>query len=35
VGMARKPRIFLRAGDRLEITIEKIGTLTNRIVAEI
>lgn len=34
VGMARNPRVFLKAGDTLEISIEGIGTLKNRIVAE-
>ncbi|MFQ5887853.1 MAG: fumarylacetoacetate hydrolase family protein [Candidatus Hydrothermarchaeales archaeon] len=31
VGFARKPPIFLRAGDRLEVEIEGIGTLENRV----
>lgn len=29
VGFARKPPVFLRRGDRIEVEIEKIGTLTN------
>ncbi len=29
VGYARKPPVFLHAGDRIEIEIERIGTLTN------
>ncbi len=29
VGYARKPPVFLRAGDRIEVEIERIGTLTN------
>ncbi|MBM3617948.1 MAG: fumarylacetoacetate hydrolase family protein [Alphaproteobacteria bacterium] len=34
VGMARDPRVFLKAGDVMEVSIEGIGTLKNRIVAE-
>lgn len=34
VGIGRDPKIALKAGDELEITIERIGTLKNRIVAE-
>src|SRR5262249_36264904 len=33
VGMARKPPLFLKAGDVCEIEIEKIGTLRNPVVA--
>ena len=33
VGAARKPPVFLKAGDKVEIEIEKIGKVTNRIVA--
>lgn len=33
VGAARKPPVFLKAGDQVEIEIEKIGKVTNRIVA--
>ena len=29
VGYARKPPYFLREGDRIEIEIEKIGTVAN------
>ena len=29
VGYARKPPVFLRAGDRIEVEIERIGILTN------
>ena len=29
VGYARKPPLFLREGDRIEVEIEKIGTVTN------
>lgn len=32
VGMARKPPVWLKHGDVVEITIEKIGTLKNRVV---
>lgn len=31
VGMARTPQVFLKDGDRVEIEIEKIGTLRNRV----
>ena len=31
VGYARKPPVFLREGDRIEVEIEGIGTLTNTI----
>ncbi len=34
VGMARKPPLWMKAGDKLEIEIEKIGTLENRVVDE-
>lgn len=34
VGMARDPRVFLKDGDMLEVSIEGLGTLKNRIVAE-
>ncbi len=34
VGFARKPPVFMKAGDRCEISIERIGTLANPIVAE-
>jgi 2-keto-4-pentenoate hydratase/2-oxohepta-3-ene-1,7-dioic acid hydratase in catechol pathway len=34
VGFSRKPPIFMKAGDVCELTIEKIGTLSNRVVAE-
>jgi 2-keto-4-pentenoate hydratase/2-oxohepta-3-ene-1,7-dioic acid hydratase in catechol pathway len=29
IGASRTPPVFLRAGDSVSITIEKIGTLTN------
>ncbi len=34
VGSARKPQRWMRAGETVSITIEKLGTLTNPIVAE-
>jgi 2-keto-4-pentenoate hydratase/2-oxohepta-3-ene-1,7-dioic acid hydratase in catechol pathway len=33
IGAARKPPVFLRAGDTVSIEIEKIGTLTNPVIA--
>jgi len=32
VGMARQPPVFLRPGDRIEVEIEGIGTLSNPVV---
>jgi 2-keto-4-pentenoate hydratase/2-oxohepta-3-ene-1,7-dioic acid hydratase in catechol pathway len=34
VGMARKPPVWLQAGDRLSVEIEKIGTLENPVIDE-
>jgi len=34
VGFTRQPPLFLKAGDLVSVEIEKIGTLTNRIVNE-
>lgn len=34
VGFKRKPPVFMKAGDSVEIEISKIGTLVNKIVAE-
>jgi 2-keto-4-pentenoate hydratase/2-oxohepta-3-ene-1,7-dioic acid hydratase in catechol pathway len=34
VGYARKPPVFLKAGDTISIEIEKIGTLTNPVINE-
>lgn len=34
VGAARKPPIFLQPGDTVSVEIERIGTLTNPVVAE-
>jgi len=31
VGMAQKPPLWLKPGDEVSVTIEKIGTLTNRV----
>ena len=34
VGMARKPPVWLRPGDTVSVELEKIGTLTNPVIAE-
>ncbi len=34
VGFARKPPVWLRAGDRIEVEIERIGVLENNVVDE-
>ncbi len=34
VGFARKPPIFLKAGDQVTIEIERIGALTNPVQEE-
>jgi 2-keto-4-pentenoate hydratase/2-oxohepta-3-ene-1,7-dioic acid hydratase in catechol pathway len=34
VGAARKPPVFLQPGDKVEVEIERIGTLRNTVVAE-
>lgn len=34
VGMARTPPVYLKHGDEVEITIERVGTLKNRVVFE-
>ena len=34
VGFTRQPPLFLKAGDLVSVEIEKIGTLTNRVVRE-
>jgi acylpyruvate hydrolase len=31
VGVARNPQVFLKAGDRIDITISRIGTLSNTV----
>jgi 2-keto-4-pentenoate hydratase/2-oxohepta-3-ene-1,7-dioic acid hydratase in catechol pathway len=35
VGAARKPQVFLREGDRVDVTIEHIGILSSRVQQEI
>jgi 2-keto-4-pentenoate hydratase/2-oxohepta-3-ene-1,7-dioic acid hydratase in catechol pathway len=32
VGFARKPQVFLKAGDVVEVEIDGIGTLKNQVV---
>ena len=34
VGVGRKPRLYMKPGDRIEIEIEKVGRLANSVVAE-
>ena len=34
VGQSRKPPVFMKAGDRIEVEIEKIGVLSNPVVDE-
>ncbi len=34
VGVYRDPQVFLKAGDMVEVTIEKLGTLRNPVVAD-
>jgi 2-keto-4-pentenoate hydratase/2-oxohepta-3-ene-1,7-dioic acid hydratase in catechol pathway len=34
VGMARKPPVWLKAGDIVEVEIDKLGTLRNTVIAE-
>ena len=34
VGMARKPPLWLKAGDTVEIEIDGIGTLSNPVIEE-
>lgn len=34
VGSAREPQLFLKDGDLLEITIEKVGSLSNPVIAD-
>lgn len=34
VGAARKPPVFIKAGDRMEVEIEGLGVLSNPVVAE-
>jgi len=35
VGFARQPPIFMKAGDHAEITISRIGTLSNTVQDEV
>ncbi len=34
VGFARQPPVWMQPGDVVEVTIEKVGTISNRVVAE-
>jgi 2-keto-4-pentenoate hydratase/2-oxohepta-3-ene-1,7-dioic acid hydratase in catechol pathway len=34
VGVARKPPVYLKAGDKVEVEIERVGVLRNSVVAE-
>jgi acylpyruvate hydrolase len=34
VGFARQPPVWLQPGDVIEVTIEGVGTIRNRVVAE-
>lgn len=34
VGFARKPPVYMKAGDRIEVTIEGLGTLSNPVLNE-
>ena len=34
VGQSRKPPVFMKAGDRVEVEIEKVGVLSNMVVDE-
>ena len=34
VGAARKPPVFLQAGDAVEVEIERVGVLRNRVIAD-
>ena len=34
VGQSRQPQLWLKPGDRFDVEIERIGTLSNRVVAE-
>jgi 2-keto-4-pentenoate hydratase/2-oxohepta-3-ene-1,7-dioic acid hydratase in catechol pathway len=35
VGFARKPPVWLEPGDLIEVTVEGIGTIRNRVIAEL
>jgi len=32
VGVSRKPQVFLKAGDTVSVTVERLGTLTNPVI---
>ncbi|MGH9356125.1 MAG: fumarylacetoacetate hydrolase family protein [Terriglobia bacterium] len=32
VGVSRKPQVFLKAGDTVSVTVERLGTLTNHVI---
>jgi 2,4-diketo-3-deoxy-L-fuconate hydrolase len=34
IGNARNPQVFMKAGDTVSVEIERLGTLTNPLVAE-
>jgi 2-keto-4-pentenoate hydratase/2-oxohepta-3-ene-1,7-dioic acid hydratase in catechol pathway len=34
VGMARKPPVWLKPGDRVEVEIDRLGTLSNTVVGD-
>jgi 2-keto-4-pentenoate hydratase/2-oxohepta-3-ene-1,7-dioic acid hydratase in catechol pathway len=34
IGFHRKPQVFLKAGDRVEVEVSKVGILENLMVAE-
>ncbi len=34
VGFGRNPKLFLKAGDRVEVSVPEIGTLSNLVIAE-
>jgi 2-keto-4-pentenoate hydratase/2-oxohepta-3-ene-1,7-dioic acid hydratase in catechol pathway len=33
VGMARNPQVFMKPGDIIEVEIEKVGSLSNPVIA--
>jgi 2-keto-4-pentenoate hydratase/2-oxohepta-3-ene-1,7-dioic acid hydratase in catechol pathway len=34
VGFGRNPKVFMKAGDTVEVELEGVGKLTNRLVAK-
>ncbi|HEX3488558.1 MAG TPA: fumarylacetoacetate hydrolase family protein, partial [Streptosporangiaceae bacterium] len=34
VGFARKPPVWMQPGDVIEVTVEQVGTIRNRLIAE-